>query len=417
MEYHLKTFSTWLQEDDEGAARPGMGVKQTSFSTCSLPKQTSFKNLTEDEQMEMPRLLVKQSSFKTLPKGLSDASQTIGSRPKHPSRPQRHCVSRDSPNRPKLTVCKNDSNDNEATDTLSSMPLLVKQTSFTVAGHSSRGPLIGDDEKEGNGIDRRRQMAKQDSFTMLRRRSSTCVDKKNDTSFTVSGHSSQRALIVDDENVSNGSNRRLQMAKQNSLRMTSRRSLTHTPFTIAGHSSQALIDDDENVSNGSNRRLQMAKQNSLRMPRRRSLTHGKMDEKSDTLRMPRRQSLTYGNMDEKNDTLSSNSRLVKETSLKGARLSSRGPLFGNDENVSNGSNRRLQMSKQNSLTSPGGPTRTFDSEDNSFETTISLSSTRRLVEQAHHLYNGKAQVSDSEVRLGCSIARTNRPQQGRTGRD
>jgi hypothetical protein len=238
---------------DDGAARPGMGAKQTSLS--SLPRQTSFKHLTEDEQMEMPRLL-KQSSFKSQSRRRSDAGQSIGSRPKHPSRPRRHSVSRDSP--------KNDSDNDEANDILSSMPLLVKQMSFTVAGHSSRGILIGDGEKEGNEIDRRRQMAKQDSLTMLRRRSLTCSS------------------------------------------------------------------ETDKVSNGSNRRLQMAKQKSLTMPRR--------------------------------------------------------------------------------------PTRTFDSEDNPFEMTNSLSSTLRLVEQAQHLYTGKAHASNSEVRHGSLIARTNRPR-GRTGRD
>ena len=339
-----------------------------------------FKNLTENEQMEMPRLV----------------KQSIGSRPKHPSRPQRHCASRDSPkHRPKLTVCKNDSNNNEATDTLSSMPLLVKQTSFTFAGHSSRGPLIGDDEKEGNGIDRRRQMTKQDSLTMLRRRSLTCgrdtgeLDKKNDslssnprlvkqTSFTVAGHSSQGGLISNDENVGNGSDRRQQMAKKNGRRSLMCKKNDEKNDTLSSNpvkhtsskgarllSREPLIGNDENVSTGSNRRLQMAKQNSLRMPRRRSLTYGKMDEK--------------------NDSLSSYPQLVKQTSLKGARLSSRGPLIGNDEIASNGPNRRLQMSKQNSLTMPRRPSRTFDSEDNPFETTNFLSSTRRLVEQAQHL--------------------------------
>jgi hypothetical protein len=128
-------------DGDEGAGRPGMGVKQTSLS--SITRQTSLKNLTEDEQKEMPRL-VKQSSFTSLPRDLCDASQPISSRPKHPSRQQR--LSPKPNRRPKLTVHKNDSNNDATTDTLSSMPRLVKHTSFTVAGSSSQGIFIGSDK-------------------------------------------------------------------------------------------------------------------------------------------------------------------------------------------------------------------------------------------------------------------------------
>jgi hypothetical protein len=376
---------------DEGTAdRPGMGAKQTSLS-C-LPRQTSFKNLTEDEQKEMPRLM-KQSSFKSLQREVCESSQTTSSRPKHPSRPQRRCMPKDSPKpnrRPKLTVHKDDSNDNATTNTLSSMPRLVKQTSFTVARHSSRGPLIGSDENVANSSNRRHQMAKQNSLTMPR-----------------------EVLIGDDEQVANSSDRRKQMSKQISLSMLRRRSLTcdsktgkldedndplsimprmvkQTSFTVTGHSSRGpLIDSDENVANGSDRRQQMAKQNG-----RRSL-------------MCVRET---GKMDEENDTLSSAPRLEIQTSLTGARLSSHDPLIGDDENVANGSNRRQQMAKQDSLTTMSRrPTRTFDSEDNPFETTNSLSSTRRLVEQAQHLYTKKAQVSDSEFRCGRSVARTKCP--------
>jgi hypothetical protein len=156
-------------DDGGGAARPGMGVKQSSLS--SLParpydRQTSFNKLTRNEQMSMPRL-VKQCSFKSLPRGLCDDDQSVGSRPcmqkegslslpKRRSRPRRLSASSGGPDpncRPKPPVRKASSD--EATDTLSSMPRLVKQTSF-------------DDEKGGNGTDRRRQMVKQDSITMPR---------------------------------------------------------------------------------------------------------------------------------------------------------------------------------------------------------------------------------------------------------
>jgi hypothetical protein len=169
-------------DGNRGTDRPGIGAKQTSLS--SLPRQTSFKNLTEDEQMEMPRL-VKQSSFKRLPRGLCDAGQSIGSRPctskqnfyslpHRPSLPHRVCVSSGGPEQNHV----NYSNSDATTDTLSSMSRLVQQTSFTVVRLSSRGPLIGDDEKEGNGTDRCRQMAKQKSFTMPKRPTRT-VDSED----------------------------------------------------------------------------------------------------------------------------------------------------------------------------------------------------------------------------------------------
>jgi hypothetical protein len=158
---------------DEGADRPCMGAKQTSLS--SLPMQTSFKNLTEDEQMEMPRL-VKQSSVKRLPRRLCDAGKSIGSKPcmskqnffslpHRPSQPHRLYVSSGGPEQNHV----NNSISDATTDSLSSMSRMVKETSFTVVRLSSRGPFIGDDEKEGNGTDRCRHMAKQKSVTMPKR--------------------------------------------------------------------------------------------------------------------------------------------------------------------------------------------------------------------------------------------------------
>jgi hypothetical protein len=272
-------------DGDDGAAWPGMGVKQTSLS--NLPRQTSIKNLTEDEHMKMPRL-VKQSSFESLPRGICDAKQSIGSIPKYPSRPQRRGVSRVSPkpnHRPKLTFRKDDSD--ETTYTLASMPRIVKQTSLTGAMLSSRGSLTG---------------------------------------------------------------------------------------------------DVEYIGNGSNRRQQMAKQNSLPIPKRRSLTCYSKDK-----------------MDEKTGTLSSTRRLVKRTSLTGTRLSSCLPLIGNDEMEGSDPDRRERMAKQNSLTLPRRSIRSLYSKDKIDEMTDTLSSTLRLVEQAKYLDNGNTQASDLDVRRGRSI--------------
>jgi hypothetical protein len=193
-------------DDDEGAARPGMGAKQTSLGSLPRPydRQTSFNKLTKNEQMNMPRL-VKQCSFKSLPRGLCDDDQSVGSRPcmqkegslslpKRRSRPRRLSASSGGPEpdrRPKLSVRK-DSSD-ETTDTLSSMPRLVKQTSFTVAKLSSRGPLLGNDEKGENGIDRRRQMVKQDSVTSPRRPTRT-FDEEDEKYAKTDALSSMRQL-------------------------------------------------------------------------------------------------------------------------------------------------------------------------------------------------------------------------------
>jgi hypothetical protein len=224
--------------------------------------------------MRMPRL-VKQSSFKSLQKGLCDDDQSAGSRPcmnqensfSSPKRPShRSCVSSGGPesNRlPKLPVRKDSSG--ETTDALSSMPRLVKQTFSPVGRRSSRGTLIGGGDDGGNGADRRQRMTKQNSFSSPRRPTRT------------------------------------------------------------------LDSDDET--------------------------------------------------DERTDTLSSMPRLLKQTSFTVVRLSSRGALIGDDEKGGNGTDRRQQMAKQNSFSSPRRPTRTFDSEDEPTEKTHTLSSMPRLVEQ------------------------------------
>jgi hypothetical protein len=333
-------------DGDEGTAWPGMGLKQNSLS--SLPRQISFKNLTDDEQMKMPRL-VKQSSFESIPGELCDAKQSIGSRPKHPSRPQRRCTSRVSlkPNRqPELTFRTDDSD--ETTDTLSSMPRLVKQT-------SSRGPLLDDNELAGNDSYRRQQMTKQKSFTLPRRRSLTCGIQDKMTM------PKRRSLTFESKDKGN--------QKADTLSST-RRLVKQTSFTGARLSSRGpLLDDDENGAKGSDRRKQMAKQKSLTMPKRRSLTFESKDKG-----------------DEKTDTLASMPRLVKQTSLTGAKLSCRGPLIGDDdENRAKDSDRRKQMVKQKSLTMPKRRSLTCDNKDKMDEMTDTLSSTLRLVEQAEHL--------------------------------
>jgi hypothetical protein len=264
-------------DDGEGAARPGMGVTQSSLS--SLParpydRQTSFNKLTRNEQMNMPPL-VKQCSFKSLPRGLCDDDESVGSRPcmqkegslslpKRRSRPRRLSASSGGPEpncRPKLPVRKASSD--EATDTLSSMPRLVKQTSF-------------DDEKGENGTDRRRQMVKQDSITI---------------------------------------------------------------------------------------------------PRRPNRTFDSEDEK-----------------DEKTDSLSSMPRLVKQPSFTVSKLSSRGPLVGNDEKGGNGIDRRRQMVKQDSITMPRCPTRTFDEDD-------TLSRMRQQAKQTSFTATKRQGQCSTEARL------------------
>jgi hypothetical protein len=203
-------------------------VRQTSSLTC-LPRQSSFNSLTKDEQMKMPRL-VKQRSLLSLRRGLCDEDQSIGIRPcmdkqnscslpNRPCRPHQSCVSSPGPEPnhiPKLPVRTDDSD--ETTDTLSSMPRLIKQTSFTVATLSSRGPLMGDDEKGGNGTDERRSSPEQNHIPKLPVRTDD-RDETTDTlssmprlikhtSFTVAGLSSRGPLMGDDEKGGNGTDER-----------------------------------------------------------------------------------------------------------------------------------------------------------------------------------------------------------------
>jgi hypothetical protein len=271
-------------DDEEGATRPGMGTKQISLSCLpsSYDRQTSFKKLTKREQMKMPRL-AKQCAFRSLPRGPCDDNQSISSRPimrkesslslpKRPSRPRRLSASSGGPEpnyRPKVPVRSYSSD--ETTDTLSSMPRLVNQTSCTVAKLSSRGPLIGDDRNGGDDTDRRRQMVKQDSLTMPRRPTETLdSDDENDEK---SDTLSSMPLLV----------------KQPSL-------------TAAKFSSQGpLIGDDEKGGSGTDRRQQMVKQGSFAMPRCPTRTVDREDEDN-----------------EKTDTLSSMPRLAKQPSLTAA---------------------------------------------------------------------------------------------------
>jgi hypothetical protein len=268
-------------DDFEGAARPGMGVKQASLS--SLPRQASFSSLTQDEQMKMPRL-VKQSSSSFKRECCEDdqSDQLSGIRPcmdkqdsfslpKSHIRPRRRLSGGQKPSRRlKLPVRADDSD--ETTDTLTSMPRLVKQTSFTVARHSSREPLIGDDEPAGKTetfADRRRLMAKQSSFSSPRHPTRT-FDGEGELA------------------VKTGSMRKL--VKQTSSR---------GPF----------IDEDEpaeKTDTFADRRRRMAKQKSFTMPRCPIRTCDSEDEPAAN-----------------NDTLSSTPQLVKQTSFTLPRHSSR----------------------------------------------------------------------------------------------
>jgi hypothetical protein len=95
------------------------------------------------------------------------------------------------PRRPNRTFDSEDEKD-EKTDTLSSIPRLVKQPSFTVSKLSTRGALVSNDEKGGNGIDRRRQMVKQDSIAMPRRDTlSSMRHQAKQTSFTATKRQGQ----------------------------------------------------------------------------------------------------------------------------------------------------------------------------------------------------------------------------------
>jgi hypothetical protein len=379
-------------DDDEGAARPGMGVKQTSMSSLprSYDRQTSFNKLTKNEQMNMPRL-VKQCSFKSLPRRLCDDDQSVGSRPcmqkegslslsKRRSRPRRPITSSGGPepnHRPKLPVRK-DSSD-ETTDTLSSMPRLAKQTSLTVAKLSSRGPLIGDNEMDGKGMPRRpaRTFDSEDEQDEKTDTLSSMPQLIKQTSFTVASLSSRGPLIGDNEKGGNGTDRRRQMIKQDSFTMPRRptrtvdsddekdektdtlssmpRLVKQPSFTISKLSSRGpFIGNDEKGENGI----------AFTMHRRPTRTFDSEDEQ-----------------DEKTDTLSSIPRVVKQPSFTISKLSSRGPHIGSDEKGGNGIDRRRQMVKQDSFTMPRRPTRTFDSDDEKHAKTDTLSSTRQLAKQ------------------------------------
>jgi hypothetical protein len=177
------------------------------------------------------------------------------------------------PNHPPKVPVRKCSSD-ETTDTLSSMPRLVKQTSFTVAKLSSRGPLTGDDEKGENDTDRRRrQMVKEDSLTLPRRPTRT-LDSDDESDETTDTLTSMPRL-----------------AKQ-------------TSFTGAKLSSQGpLIGVDEKGGNGTDRRQHIVKQGSFTMPRRPTRTFDREDDKN-----------------EKTDTLSSMPRLAKQPSFTAAKI-------------------------------------------------------------------------------------------------
>ena len=114
--------------------------------------QDSDSDETSDNSSSIPRL-VKQRSF-TVTRHLS-RSPLIGNAEKGANGTcKKKMAKRDSLTMPKRPTWTSDSDEvlHENTDTLSSMPRLVKQMSFTVARHSSRTPLIGGDGKKGNVI-------------------------------------------------------------------------------------------------------------------------------------------------------------------------------------------------------------------------------------------------------------------------
>jgi hypothetical protein len=268
-------------DGDEGAARPSMGVQQASLS--NLPRQASFSSLTQDEQTKMPRL-VKQTSFSSLQRECCEddqSDQSSDSRPcmdkqdsfslpKSHIRPRQRLTSGQKPSRRPKLPARTDDND----ETLTSMPRLIKQTSFTVARHSSREPLIGDDEqaeKTDTFADRRRLMAKQSSFSSPRRPTRTfdgeseAAEKTGSMRKLVKQTSSRGPLLDDDEpaeKTDTFADRRRRMAKQKSFTMPRRPirtcdsedepaansdSLSSTPqlvrqtsFTLPRHSSRRL---------------------------------------------------------------------------------------------------------------------------------------------------------------------------------
>jgi hypothetical protein len=308
-------------DGDEGAVRPGMGVKQSSMS--SLPRQTSFDS---------------------------------GGRPKHPSRPQRRCVSGISlmPRRSTRTLFSKNEMD-EKTDTLSRTPRLVKQRSYTGARLASLESLTGDEaDVVPNGTNRRQRMVRRNSLTMSRHSarslgSKNGIDEKTDTLPRIP-------------------------------RLERQRSCTGARLSSRG----ILLEDEANVvRNVTDRRQQMAKQNSLTMPR---YSTRSLDSKNE--------------MDEKTDFLSSMPRVVRQRSCTGTRLSSRGSLIEDDgDDGSDGIavfGPSLVAAIAAASPTEGSPAPEVAVDDKGIETSSSdrrqlmarqnsLSSTLRLVEQAIHL--------------------------------
>jgi hypothetical protein len=178
---------------DEGTVRPGMGMKQSSMS--SLTRQTTFDS---------------------------------GGRPKHPSRPQRRCVSGISlmPRRSTRTLLSKNEMD-EKTDFSSTMPRLERRRSSTGARLSSVESHTGDEANVvPNGTDRRQQMVRKNSLTMSRHStrslgSTNGMDEKTDISSKMSRLERSPGIPIEDEanGIRNVTDRRQQMARRNSLTM------------------------------------------------------------------------------------------------------------------------------------------------------------------------------------------------------
>jgi hypothetical protein len=162
-------------------ARPHL-AKQNSFT---MPSRGRVDSCSEDETGEkadtlssMPRCLLKQTSF-TIPR-LSSRGALMGDDKTGGNGATRRRFAKQSsftmPKRPTRTVdsCSEDESD-ETADTVSSMPRLMKQLSFTVSKSSSRGPLMGDDDGTGSP-----HKAKQNSFAMPRRPTRT-LDSDDET--------------------------------------------------------------------------------------------------------------------------------------------------------------------------------------------------------------------------------------------
>jgi hypothetical protein len=204
--------------------------KQDSFSLPNYSKRVSRRELnyrpklpirtqdsdsdetsdeTSDNLSSMPRM-VKQRSF-TVARLLSRAP-LIGNDEKgaNGTYKQEQMAEPDSftmPKRPTRKLSNSDEVD-EKTETLSRIPRLVKQMSFTVSRHSSQAPLIGDDEKGGHVIvpdpcssPRRptRTLSNKDEVDERTKTLSSMPRLVTQTSFTVAKHSSQAPLIGDDE--------------------------------------------------------------------------------------------------------------------------------------------------------------------------------------------------------------------------